>query len=200
MKKLDKAKLQNLILYILQRYNNQHLTETKLQKLLYFCDFAHFEENGESITGFDYIKNNFGPTIVDLPKILKEMEKRGMIKVISGKNYYGFPKKNFSMLASDINPEKNFSKEELYTINEVNEAYEKLTPSEISRLSHTDMPFLATEDFGQIKYKAVAYREGPDEKVSFPDTDAKVFFGSQKFRNLIQQLTSVLQNSSYATS
>ena len=200
MKKPRKVKLQNLILYIFQRYNNQHLTETKLQKLLYFCDFAHFEENQKSITGFDYSKNHFGPTINKLPEILREMEKKGTIKIILGKNYYGSPKKNFSILASNIDLEKNFSREELYTVNEINEAYKKLTPSEISKLSHSDMPVLATEDFNQIKYEAVAYREGPDEKVFSPDKVTEDLFGSKKFQNLIQRLTSVVQNSAHATS
>ena len=48
MRRASKKRLKNLILYILQKYNNNKLTETKLQKLLYFCDFGYYQENEDT--------------------------------------------------------------------------------------------------------------------------------------------------------
>lgn len=195
----NKKKLQDLILYILLRYNNPYLSETKLQKLLYFCDFGNYEESGKAITGYQYQKNRYGPTIMSLPKLLSEMEKKGIIKIIGGTNYYGSPQRTFSVLRADIEPEKTFSKSELYLIDKVNEAYDKLTPSEASRLSHTDIPFLATKDFQTINYKYVVYRENLEKELSEEDEDAKEFFGSEEFQALIRKLSSRLESTPHAT-
>jgi putative zinc finger/helix-turn-helix YgiT family protein len=41
--------------------NNERMTETKLNKLLFYADFNHFLKFGKGITGSKYIKLHFGP-------------------------------------------------------------------------------------------------------------------------------------------
>lgn len=182
----NQLKLKNLILLILQRYNNQYLTETKLQKLLYFCDFGNYAENGTPITGYVYRKNHFGPTIMDLPTVLKGMEKDGVIDIIKSKTSYGTDKKLFSIKSVVDGLDLTFSKEELYVIQSVNEAYQKLTPREISRLSHADAPYLIAGSQGDIiDYDAVVYREEIEENNCKEDPEAAVYFKSTSFKNLM---------------
>lgn len=196
----NKNKLKQLVLYIIQTYNNEKLTETKLQKLLYFCDFSHFEKFGSSITGFEYKKNHFGPTIVSLPAILQELETEGIIKKISSSNYYGSRKTNFLVeKIIEKNVEENFTASELLVINEINEAYFKLTPSEISRLSHTDSPYLATKELNQvIEYNYVSYRSDANEEADQADVEAQQFFSSDSFSQTISKLKQKLSAKSYA--
>lgn len=192
----DIKKLKNLILYILQKYNNQKLTETKLQKLLYFCDFGYFKETNKSITGSQYRKNIFGPTIITLPKILKRMKKEGSISILKGSNYFGSPQKTFSIANPDITPESNFSESELLIIDRINEAYKELTPREISNISHADFPYLATKRMGEtIKYRLVHYREEPGENLDLEDKETINYFTSSSFSNLMGKLNKKLQKS-----
>lgn len=190
----NKKKLKNLIIYILQKYNNQKLTETKLQKLLYFCDFGYFQENNESITGYRYRKNLFGATIMKLPKMLKGMEKEGLVAILEGSNYFGSPQKTFALMSARVSPEKSFSEAELLAIDRINNAYKELTPSEISKISHADFPYLATKNMGDIiDYKLVHYREEPGENLELEDEEAIRYFSSESFSDLIRRINQKLQ-------
>ena len=185
--RLKKIKLQNLVLYILRKYNNQKLTETKLQKLLYFCDFGYFQENGISITGATYRKNLFGPTIINLPQILAQLKKEGFINILKGSNYFGSPQKTFTLATAKMSPEECFSKSELLTIDRINEAYKELTPTETTKISHADFPYLATKEMGQeIKYKLTNYREEPGENLELEDEEAVRYFTSSPFSDLVK--------------
>ncbi|MFA6081218.1 MAG: Panacea domain-containing protein [Patescibacteria group bacterium] len=187
-------KLKKLVVFILQRFNNEKLTETKLQKLLYYCDFNHFQQEKKSITGFIYRKNNFGPTVMDLPKILKEMESEKLITILAEKNYYGSPQKRFSVVTKEIIPEDYFQDSERLIINQVNEAYKELTPREISRLSHADFPYAATENMGdEIDYTLVNFREEQADDIELDDEDTVNFFNSSNFSTLMDKADKVLR-------
>ena len=191
----DAKKLQQLILYILQRYNNEKLTETKLQKLLYYCDFNHFALEKKPITGFIYRKNKFGPTIMELPKILKEMEDKGLIKLLRQTNYYGTYQTRFSIEDSNIVPEESFTESERLIITNVNEAYKQLTPREISRLSHADFPYAATKNIGdKIKYSLVNFREEIGDDTELEDEETTNFFLSTNFSSLMERVDRTLRS------
>ncbi|MBU1071003.1 SocA family protein [Patescibacteria group bacterium] len=196
--KPNKKHLKELILYILQNYNNEYLTETKLQKLLYFCDFGHFEDTNKSISGFVYIKNHFGPTLQSLPAVLNELEREGNIKQILGKTQYGSRKKTFSLIKTFDGLQDNFSKQELHTINEINQAYSKLSPRDISHISHADAPFLATRKGGDlIEYESVVYRDGPEEEMETEDKDINDFFSSGDLQTLITRVSDKLSSKNF---
>jgi uncharacterized phage-associated protein len=188
----NKSKLKQLIAYILQRYNNEKLTETKLQKLLYFCDFNHYQQHEESITNYTYRKNNFGPTIMELRSILQEMEQDEMIKIIKDTNFFGNPQTRFSGCDGLVD-ESDFNDSEMLTITKVNTAYEGLTAREISTLSHFDFPYAATKQFGdKIDYSLVHLRnENPDDSDN-EDPEATAFFTSNEFSSTMKQINSVL--------
>jgi len=189
MRRASKKRLKNLILYILQKYNNNKLTETKLQKLLYFCDFGYYQESGDSITGYQYRKNLFGPTIIDLPLVLEELEEEGLIHILKGSNYFGSPQKIFSIADPEILAEKGFSEAELLTIDRINGAYKELTPREATNISHADFPYLATEEMGQIvDYELTHYREGPGEDLDIEDAEAKKYFSFPSFTKLMEKV------------
>jgi hypothetical protein len=54
-------KMQQVILFFLERINNVHLGRTKLMKLLYYVDFDHYERHGRTVTGAAYRKLPHGP-------------------------------------------------------------------------------------------------------------------------------------------
>lgn len=187
--KTDQKKLRSLILYILQNYNNRHLTETKLQKLLYFSDFGYYQEYGKSLTYAVYHKNHFGPTIYDLPKLLMELEGEGLIKILSSNNYYGTPQRTFGISKADISPEADFDNSELSLVDKVNNSYKDLTPREISTISHSDFPYVATKNMGDvIDYKLTAYRDEGGESQEELDTEGAAYFASKTFSDLMEKV------------
>ncbi len=54
-------KMDQTILFFLARANNEHLDDVKLKSLLYYANFNHFEQFGQSITGAVYRKFEDGP-------------------------------------------------------------------------------------------------------------------------------------------
>lgn len=197
--KKNKVRLKKLILYILQQYNNQDLTETKLQKLLYFCDFENFKLYEASITGYQYRKNHYGPTIMELPAILVEMEREGFISMIQEKTFYGTPKVRFVPMKQYNGVDTDFDEKEILIIDRVNDTYKKLAPREISILSHHDYPYLGTKNNGDIiDYKLAIFK--PDERdEEEKDAEAEEFFSSNRFKKTISTLASKLHNLQNAT-
>ena len=152
-----KGRVEDLILYILANYNNERLTPTKLNKLLYFCDFDSYATHKKSITDGVYINNNYGPTLADMPKILKKMIVSGKINEIKEQNFYGQPQTRF--VVSSNNLTFNFDDDSLQVIKDVNERYRELKSSELGVISHFDPPYLVSKKGKPIEYKNVIFRD-----------------------------------------
>jgi len=88
MSKIDKNKYKNAILYFVDKCNNKYLGKTKLNKLLYYLDFIYYRDNGKSVTGDDYICQNYGPVPSRILDIMSELKREGKIdaEVIEGIN------------------------------------------------------------------------------------------------------------------
>ncbi len=184
----SEKKLKSLILYILNNYNNSELTITKLQKLLYYCDFDHYHKHSKSISGFTYIKNHFGPTIRDLPKVINDLIEKGFIQIVEGQNYYGAPQKNFALTKKPDGIEEEFSDSERLIIDDVNQAYRGLNPSEISTLSHRDPPYVVANEQGKIDYDNVNYRDDGVDDDQEVDEEAQTYFEEARFDKLLSAL------------
>ena len=184
----NKKKLKSLILYILSNYSNSELTVTKLQKLLYYCDFDYYHKHNKSISGYTYFKNHYGPTVKDLPSIVKDLADEGLIKVLESQNYYGSPQTNFALIKMSEGIEKEFSDSERLVIDEVNQAYRGLSPSEISTLSHRDPPYVVAEEQGAIDYENVNYRDEGAKEDQQLDDEAQTYFEEAEFDKLFSAL------------
>jgi putative zinc finger/helix-turn-helix YgiT family protein len=55
------------------------LVKTKLNKLLWYCDFLHFRDFGVSITGSPYLHLQYGPVPVHYDMLIDLMELEGLI-------------------------------------------------------------------------------------------------------------------------
>src|SRR5437764_15373763 len=90
--KLNKAndeKLRQLILYIAElSEGDEPFGYTKLNKLLFYCDFLAYLNFGKSITGHEYQKLENGPAPRQMVPIVRDMEERGLLKMRQ-ESYYG---------------------------------------------------------------------------------------------------------------
>lgn len=78
----DDRKLRELILYVLQRsHDDLNMGATKLNKVLFRCDFGAFLNLGEPITGHPYFKLENGPAPRHLVDVRKAMVDDGLVRI-----------------------------------------------------------------------------------------------------------------------
>src|SRR2546422_5346573 len=78
--KVNLRKLMQLIVFFAHDEVVKPLGKTKLFKLLYFTDVTHVRTVGEPITGAEYLKYPYGPVPRQGNFVLKELQKRGLIR------------------------------------------------------------------------------------------------------------------------
>ena len=149
--------LREVLLYVLNKVGARpNIGQTALYKLLYFIDFDYYEKKGESITGLSYMKNQFGPTPKRTFKdVVGQMKKDQELKEIKVK-YFGMEQVRYLPV---INPCFNhLSVDEVKHIDGVLERLGDKSAKELSTLSHSDMPWLATKNKEVIDYQLAMYR------------------------------------------
>lgn len=152
------AKFKEVLLYILNKVGSRaNIGETVIYKLLYFIDFNFYEKYEEQLIGATYMKNRYGPTPMEFPKIVKEMEKKDLVKVAD--QYFQYPQtKYLPKRKPDLD---KLTTREIEMIDEVLNKLSDLNAQQISEYSHYDVPWLTAEDGEIIKYESVFYRTPP---------------------------------------
>ena len=146
-KVLDTQKLENLILYLLK--NLRGVFKTKLNKLLWYCDFYHFKEYGVGITGTRYQHLPYGPVPdnYDLYLWILSTEKK-----IEGEEIIFDDKSGEFFRAIAQEDLSSFTTEEIGTIKYVVRKLGKLNAQEISARSHEEAAYKGTQQSETIPY------------------------------------------------
>lgn len=103
--------LLNALIYFSK--NTKSCGKTKLFKLLYFLDFIHFRETGESVTGLNYYAWEKGPVPQDLFYELKRPDKDLKETIMLLKRFEDEDNKLCQVIAKKPFDSKYFSKREL---------------------------------------------------------------------------------------
>jgi len=103
--------LLNALIYFSK--NTRSCGKTKLFKLLYFLDFIHFRETGESVTGLNYYAWEKGPVPQDLFYELKRPDKDLKETIMLLKRFEDEDNKLCQVIAKKPFDSKYFSKREL---------------------------------------------------------------------------------------
>ena len=78
----ESTKLKELILYVAQKSEGDpSFGATKLNKILFFADFAYYRQNQRSLTGHPYVKLEHGPAPQNFPAIRDEMIAAGELAI-----------------------------------------------------------------------------------------------------------------------
>jgi hypothetical protein len=166
------GKMKELILYLSAKSEKDpRFSSTKLNKLLFYCDFLAYRRWGRSITGHSYWKLQFGPAPKAMLPILRQMQEVGDCEEIR-RDYYGREQRR---VAGRRAPQVSmFSPEELELADQIVETLWDSSATEVSDLSH---------DF--IGWKVAALNEViPYETVfvgdpSLPLTEDEIAFAQQ---------------------
>lgn len=82
MQEFNREKFEELVLLVARECEGHtFFGATKLNKILFFCDFSAFAELGNSITGAEYIALEYGPVPRLLVQIRNDMVKKGELVV-----------------------------------------------------------------------------------------------------------------------
>lgn len=156
---LHVGKFRNVLLYLLERCAGKpNVGETVLYKLLYFCDFNHYEMYEEHLTGATYRKLPYGPVPYRMDAIVHDMIERKQLQRIRTE-YHGFTQTRYLPLVKPDLSELRASEKEIMdcVIGQMSD----WSAAAISDYSHRDMPWLASRDGEVIDYELAFYRETP---------------------------------------
>ncbi len=155
---LNVNKLRQVLLYISEKVGAKpNVGATVINKLLYFIDFDYYEKYGKSVTGLTYIRNHFGPTahITTINSVIECMQKDEELDVVETDYFKHKQKKYLPRKSADLT---ELNAQELEHINEVLERLGSKKATDLSELSHKDMPWLATKPGEAINYQLAMYR------------------------------------------
>jgi transcriptional regulator with XRE-family HTH domain len=152
----NSEKFKQVLLYILEKVGAKpNVGLTVLYKLLYFIDFDYYEKYEKQLMGLTYFKNTHGPTPRNFIKTVREMVESGVIVEVKSK-YFAHEQKKFLPL---IEPDLSLlNGQELEMIDDVLRRYSDKSATQLSEMSHRDMPWKAAQTGENLEYEHVFYR------------------------------------------
>ena len=154
----DDNKLRQLVLLLAERsHDDPTFGLTKLNKLLFFCDFLAFRRRGRPLTGATYYKLPYGPVprIVE-EELLPKMESAGLCHEVDA-TYYGKPQR---VIVADRRADRSvFSSSDLQLIDEVLDGLRDSNGSQVSNLSHEFIGWQVVDLGEEIPFETVYVSE-----------------------------------------
>lgn len=148
---INRQKYQNAVLYFIKHCNNDYLGTTKLNKLLYYLDFASYRDRKKTVTNDRYLHLDYGPVSVSLKEdIIPSMKSSGLIQVDTVE-YRDGKKKIFEAKAEpDASVFDDYEKKLLYTICK---KFKNYTTDQIVSQTHAEAPWYYSEYFDEIDFE-----------------------------------------------
>lgn len=129
-----KLNKEDFILYILNKLEPEKSDKIRLNKLAFFVEFAYLLRFNHDLSNTEYAAIDMGPVINDYDSILKNMQKKGLVKV---DGYLLRPLKSPSVeIPADIR----------MFMDTIIDKYSKLTKNELIGLSHLTDTYKITTD------------------------------------------------------
>jgi hypothetical protein len=146
-------KFKELILYVAQESEGDStFGATKLNKILFFCDFLSYRAYGESITGQRYFKLPFGPAPRALVPVVNELvQEEACIKV--QRSRFGLPQETiFARREAKL---EVFSSRDIALADYVLRMLRDNDATEVSNLSHEFIGWHLANDREDIPYETI---------------------------------------------
>jgi uncharacterized phage-associated protein len=151
----DRNKYAQVILFFLNRFNNETMGRTKLAKILYFVDFGFYEKHGRSLTGDMYVKYPHGPMPSEIGSLIREMIKHRLAKPRRVR-FHGHPQDRLDALSE---PDMTvFTPEEIAMLEQIGREFESSTAKDVEQISHHETPWLVADDGDYISYELATMR------------------------------------------
>jgi uncharacterized phage-associated protein len=146
----DEAKFTEMLLYVADRLRDDVAGgATKLNKVLYFADFAHVRRTGQPISGAEYQRLDNGPAPRRLLPVRHRLVQQGDA-TIEREDFLGY--EQHRLVPSRPADMSQFTTDELATIDKVLADLANLTAKQVSDLSHAEPGWRLTADGETIAY------------------------------------------------
>jgi hypothetical protein len=144
-------KFHELILYLAHTSESDpKFGSTKLNKLLFFCDFLAFRSLGHSITNQEYQKLPYGPAPRTIKPACQRLVEAGDC-VVRNEDHHGYEQKRLIALReADLGL---FSSQEIDLVRDVVEELWNSNASEVSELAHQFLGWQAAAEGDTIPYE-----------------------------------------------
>ncbi len=164
-------KFRQILLYILKKVGGKpNVGMTVLYKLLYFIDFDYYEKYENQLMGLVYLKNHHGPTPKLFGDLISDMIQKGDVEVVKSK-FYQYPQIKY-LVNPAVEPDLSIlnGKEQEHIDGEL-QRLSDLTASQLTDLSHKDVPWISAENGKPLDYESVFYRTSETSVREYDDTD-----------------------------
>jgi uncharacterized phage-associated protein len=133
------------------------LYKTKLNKLLFYADFANYISYGHSISGSRYVHLPYGPVPDGYEETLDTLNHYGVIDVL---------KQNSADLIclGDNSADRFLTDEETATLDWVVQNYGSMSASQLTEISHREKAYKNTKTGEEIAYEYAKFFEKLPEK------------------------------------
>lgn len=147
-----RSKFEELLLYVAEKSEgDSNFGATKLNKLLFYADFAYYRYTGKAITGYTYQKLEHGPAPRAVVPVINAMEAAGDCKRVN-RVHFGKPQKRIVALRKpDLSA---FTADEIAFVDSVISDLWSLSATEISKKSHEFIGWKLAADGETIPYEA----------------------------------------------
>lgn len=147
------SKLRELVLYVCTTSEgDEAFGSVKLNKLLFYSDFLTYLRHGVSITEQEYQKLKNGPAPRLMLPLLNDMKASEQL-AMAERRYFGLAqRKPIALREADLS---KFSAQEIATVNQVLQTFQKHNGTEISELSHSFTGWQLAEEGETIPYSSV---------------------------------------------
>lgn len=154
----DERKFTELLLYVAKQLEGDPTgAAIKLNKVLFFAEFAHVRAYGRPITGAEYQKLKYGPAPRRLLPVRARLVEGGEARLVE-EWYLGYKQDRLVPLRE---PDLSLlSAEEMKTVHEALGELEGATGIELSELSHEEMGWKMVAEGETIPFEA-AYLKPP---------------------------------------
>ncbi len=150
----DREKFKELIVYIAaESQDDPSFGAVKLNKILYYADFAAYRRFGKPITGAAYFKLREGPAPRELLVARGELIEQGRLR-IEEQPYFSYMQKRL-VLNEGSEPNPEFMKpEEQELVGEIINFFRGKSAREVSDYSHREPGWILAEDRADIPYES----------------------------------------------
>lgn len=145
-RKFDFNKFKNMVIYLIS--NGRQISKTRLNKLLFYCDFTFFNENSISISGATYIHDHYGPVPSDFELLYTALYDQNVIDFVPFSDGHGE-----KMVTNKKFDSSYFSNQELTTIENISNRFRDYNAIKITEYSHKEPAYINTELKNIISYR-----------------------------------------------
>lgn len=158
--KVDQTKFRELVIYLSARsLQDKKFGATKLNKLLYFCDFTAYVDTGKPLTGASYFRLGNGPAPKCMVPVRRELVHDGSIRLEHIRLASGKTQDRTVPLRA---PRTGvFTGDELDRINKIVDKYWDHDADAVSDLSHKEIGWEVMRDHEVIPYALAFYSNPP---------------------------------------